>query len=201
MTFYKWPLLLLAMSLVTVPILEARKSAEEEKIEDLNDLSKRLNRLASKAGETEDQRLLHTWVSELMSRARKAPAGSYVFDRLESAIDALLDASDEVESIRYPDDDEDEEDRESNAKQRTARELERAYFRVKQGDYFAKQSGNRSAGEYVRLARRFYQLGRSTYDSGKYWRARRYADAAREVIGTVEDLAQAAVRVPDLPKL
>ena len=156
MTFYKWPLLLLAMSLVTVPILEARKSAEEEKIEDLNDLSKRLNRLASKPGETEDQRLLHTWVSELMSRARKAPAGSYVFDRLESAIDALLDASDEVESIRYPDDDEDEEDRESNAKQRTARELERAYFRVKQGDYFAKQSGDRSAGEYVRLARRFY---------------------------------------------
>lgn len=201
MTLCRWITLLFALSLVAIPVLDAKKGAEEKKIEDLNDLSKRLNKLASKQGETEDQRLLHEWVAELMARARKAPAGSYVFDRLESAIDAFLDASDELESLRFPDDDWEDEDRENSAKQRTARELEKAYFRVKQGDYFAKQTGDRGAGDYVRLARRLYQLGRRTYDNGRYWHARRFAGSAREVIEGVEDLAQAAVRVPDLPKL
>ena len=143
----------------------------------------------------------HDRISELLGRAREAPAGSYLFDRLHSAIDDLLDASRELQRIREPDEDEEGEDRESDAQRETARDLERTYFRVQQGEYFGEQSGEPDAGDYVRLAQRLYQQGRSAYDKGRYWRARRYADAAREVIDGLEGLAQAAVRIPELPRL
>ena len=41
----------------------------------------------------------------------------------------------------------------------------------------------------------------SAYDGGKYYRARQLADAAREVVGCLEGLAQAAVLIPELPRL
>lgn len=178
-----------------------KKSAEQEKLEDLNDLSRRYNRLASDANVSDEQRFIHERVAELLDRARQAPAKSYIFDRLESAIDDLLDASDEIRKVREPDEDEAEEDRERDAQSRTARELEKAYFRVKQGDYFGKQSGDPRARDYVRMAGRLYQHGRQAYDGGRFWRARRYADAAREVIDGLESLAQAAVPVPEPPPL
>jgi len=177
------------------------KSDEREKVEDLNELTERLNALASKPDLSEGQLFLHARVSELLNRAREAPAGSYLFDRLDWAIDSLLDASGELQRIQKPDEDEEREDRESKAQRETARDLERAYFRVQQGEYFGKQSGEQRAGQYVRLARRLYQQGRSAYDGGRYWRARRFADAAREVIGGLEGLAQAAVHIPELPRL
>jgi hypothetical protein len=177
------------------------KSDEEEKIEDLNEQTDRFNRLASEPDLSEEQLFLHARASELLDRARQAPAGSYLFDRLDSAIDDLLDASSRLQRIKTPDDDdEEEEDREPEAQRRTARDLERTYFRVQQGEYFGGQSGDPKAGEYVRLAQRLYQQGRSAYDSGKYWRARQIADAAREVIDSLEGLAQAAVRIPELPR-
>jgi hypothetical protein len=195
-------LLLVTALLPSGPLTaDKKKSDEEEKIEDLNELTDRLNRLASRPDLSEEQLFLHARVSELLGRARQAPAGSYLFDRLDSAIDDLLDASGRLQQIKTPDDDVEEEDRESEAQRRTARDLERTYFRVQQGEYFGEQSGEAKAGEYVRLARRLYQQGRSAYDAGTYWRARRLADAAREVIDGLEGLAQAAVRIPELPRL
>lgn len=178
-----------------------KKSPEQEKLEDLNDLSRRYNKLASDAGLSEEQQFIHERVAELMDRAREAPAKSYIFDRLESAIDDLLDGSEDIRKVREPDEDEAKEDRERDAQSRTARWLERAYFRVKQGDYFGEQSGDPQARDYVRVAGRLYQHGRQAYDGGRFWRARRYADAAREVIDGLESLAQAAVPVPEPPKL
>lgn len=199
----------LALALLAGPALapalgadRKKRSAEREKVKDLNELSQRLNRLTSRSQDLfEEQRFLHARVSELLDRAREAPAGSYLFDRLESAMDDFLDASEELREIREPGEDEAKEDRQRGAQQRTARELEKAYFRVKQGDYFGRQSKDAHAKEYVRLAGRLYQQGRLAYDSGKYWRARRFAEAAREVIDGLESLAQAAVRVPEPPKL
>ena len=195
--------LLLATSLLSSAPLPAdeKKSDEQEKVEDLNEQTDRLNRLASKPDLSEEQLFLHARVSELLDRARQAPAGSYLFDRLDSAIDDLLDSSGRLQRIKTPDDDVEREDRESEAQRRTARDLERTYFRVQQGEYFGEQSGDPKAGEYVRLAQRLYQQGRSAYDSGKYWRARQLADAAREVVDSLEGLAQAAVRIPELPRL
>jgi hypothetical protein len=194
--------LLLAVSLAPPAFLPAdEKSDEQEKVEDLNEQTDRLNRLASKPDLSEEQLFLHARVSELLDRARQAPAGSYLFDRLDSAIDDLLDSSGRLQRIKTPDDDVEREDRESEAQRRTARDLERTYFRVQQGEYFGEQSGDPKAGEYVRLAQRLYQQGRSAYDGGKYWRARQLADAAREVVDSLEGLAQAAVRIPELPRL
>ncbi len=195
--------LLLATSLLSsAPLLaDEKKSDEQEKVEDLNELTDRLNRLASRPDLSEEQLFLHARVSELLDRARQAPAGSYLFDRLDSAIDDLLDASGRLQRIKTPDEDVEREDRESEAQRRTARDLERTYFRVQQGEYFGEQSGDPKAGEYVRLAQRLYQQGRSAYDGGTYWRARQLADAAREVIDGLEGLAQAAVRIPELPRL
>jgi hypothetical protein len=185
----------------TTLLADEDKSDEQEKIEDLNELTDRLNRLASGQDLSEEQLFLHARVSELLDRARQAPAGSYLLERLDSAIDDLLDASGRLERIKTPDDDVEREDRESEAQRRTARDLERTYFRVQQGEYFGEQSGDPMAAEYVRLARRLYQQGRSAYDGGTYWRARQLADAAREVVDGLEGLAQAAVRIPELPRL
>jgi hypothetical protein len=195
--------LLLAAKLLVPAFLPAdeSRSDEREKTRDLNELTARLGALASDQDLSEDQLFLHARASELLSRAREAPAGSYLFDRLESAIDDLLDASRELQRIRRPDEDEGKEDRESDAQRETARDLETAYLRVRQGDYFGEQSGDAKAGEYVRLAQRLYQQGRSAYDRGRYWRARRFAEAAREVVGGLEGIAQAAVRIPEIPRL
>lgn len=178
---------------------DRNKRAEEKKLEELDGLSKRLNRLASDSELSGEQRFIHDRVGELMKRAREEPGDSYLFGRLEEAIDDLLDASDELrDSRRARNDDGDDKDRE---RERTARDLEQTYFRVQQGDYFAKQSGDPHARDYVRTSQRLYQQARAAYDAREYRRSRHLADAAEEVIAGLENLAQAAVRIPNPPKL
>jgi hypothetical protein len=178
---------------------DRNKRAEEKKLEELDQLSKRLNRLASDPELSEEQRFLNDRVGELMKRAREAPGDSYLFGRLEEAIDDLLDAGEELrDSRRAGNGDDDDKDR---ARERTARDLEQTYFRVQQGDYFAKQSGDPRARDYVRTSQRLYQQARAAYDAQEYRRSRHFADAAEEVIAGLENLAQAAVRIPDPPKL
>jgi hypothetical protein len=188
-------------ALMVVGVLSAQRNrrAEERKLKDLDELSSRLNRFASDPEASEEQRFLHERVQELMERARAAEAGSYLFGRLEEAIDGFLDASDELRDARRepPNDDDDERD----AQQRTARDLEQTYFRVRQGDYFARQSGDSQGNSYAQMAQRLYQQARAAYDVKQYRRARNLADAAREVIEGLENLAQAAVRIPEPPKL
>jgi hypothetical protein len=182
-------------------ILGAQQSrrAEERKLKDLNELSSRLNRLASDPGLAEEQRFLHERVEELIVRAREAEAGSYLFGRLEEAMDDLLDASDELSDARR--DRPDDEDDQQQAQQRTARDLEQTYFRVRQGEYFAGQGGDPHGKNYVQTAQRLYQQARAAYDVKQYRRARELANAARDVISCLENLAQAAVRIPEPPKL
>jgi hypothetical protein len=176
-----------------------KRSAEERKIEDLNELSQRLNRLASDNELSGEQRFLHDRIGELMKRGRETPGDSYVFGRLEEAIDDLLDASDELRDARRASNSDD--DNRGRTRERTARDLEQTYFRVQQGAYFARQSRDSHASDYVRTAQRVYQQARAAYDAKEYRRSRHLADAAREVIGGLENLAQAAVRIPEPPKL
>lgn len=201
--FPRWsPALLAGILLVLVvvgPAAADKKSPERRKLDDLNKISERLNRLASKDSLRDEQRFLHELITELLTEARQAPAGSYLFSRLEAAMDDFLDGSHELQEMI--DDDDSEEDGEKGARRRTARELESVYFRVKQGDYFADQSDHKGAGEIVKTARRLYQLARREFDQGRYWRARRFGDGARECIDGLESLAQAAVEVPEPPKL
>jgi hypothetical protein len=116
-------------------------------------------------------------------------------------MDDLLDASDELRGARRPRDNDDSDGDEDKDRERTARELEQTYFRVAQGDYFARQSRDAHGNDYVRTAQRLYQQARAAYDAREYRRARHLADAAQEVIEGLENLAQAAVRIPEPPKL
>ena len=190
--------------LLIVPALGAdrkKRSAEEKKLEELDDLTRRLNRQAADAGLVDEQRFLHDRIGELLQTAREAPGDSYLFGRLDDAIDDLLDASDELRDARRPRDNDDDDGDEDKDRERTARELEQTYFRVTQGDYFARQSRDAHGNDFVRTAQRLYQQARAAYDAREYRRARHLADAAQEVIEGLENLAQAAVRIPEPPKL
>jgi hypothetical protein len=190
--------LLVAMGLGAQNEDKRARRAEERKASELREISQRLRRLSSRSGLSQENEFLHAQVSAVLERARQAPAGSYLFDRLASAVDDLLDASEEILESRR--DRRERDDDPEEAKRRTARELERTYFRVQQGDYFGRQSKESNAADYVRTARRLYQIARGAYDGGEYHRARRLADAARDIISGLEALAQAAVPIPEPPQ-
>jgi hypothetical protein len=199
--------LFLAVLLVAPSSLQAqgeqrrsrRPTEEQKKAEMLEKVSNRLSRLTARSDLTPEHLFLHDQVAALTERARAAAAGSYLLDRLGSAMEDLLDAS---ELITPPESaGRDREEAGEEAQRRTARDLERTYFRIQQGDYFAGQAQESNAAQYVLTARRLYQQARAAYDSAGYRRARRIAEAAREVISALESLAQAAVPVPQPPRL
>jgi hypothetical protein len=187
--------LLLCLGTATAGANQSRSSrAERNKIEDLDDLSRRFNRQTAFRNLSPETEFLHARATALMDRARQAEAGSYLFGRLENTIDNLLDAVEEIAKSEETGDDDD-------TQERAAKDLERAYFRVRQGDYFARMSTEGDSKAYVKTAQALYQKGRGAYEMKQYRKARRLAEAAREVIDALEDLAQAAVRIPDPPQL
>jgi hypothetical protein len=189
--------LLLCLGTATADANQSRSSrAERNKIEDLDDLSRRFNRQTAFRNLSPETEFLHARATALMDRARQAEAGSYLFGRLENTIDNLLDAVEEIAESE-----EDRNDGDSDTQERAAKDLERAYFRVRQGDYFARMSTEGDSKAYVKTAQALYQKGRGAYEMKQYRKARRLAEAAREVIDALEDLAQAAVRIPDPPQL
>ena len=187
--------LLLCLGTATADGNQSRSSrAERNKIEDLDDLSRRFNRQTAFRNLSPETEFLHARATALMDRARQAEAGSYLFGRLENTIDNLLDAVEEIAESEETGDDDD-------TQERAAKDLERAYFRVRQGDYFARMSTEGDSKAYVKTAQALYQKGRGAYEMKQYRKARRLAEAARDVIDALEDLAQAAVRIPDPPQL
>jgi hypothetical protein len=184
-----------------------RSSPEQRKAETISDVSQRLSRLSARPELlSQENRTLGQKASALLERSRLAAADSFFLDRLESAMDDLLDASEDIlESRVAPRDGQggnrDRRPDADEARRDTARELERSYFRIQQGDYFARQSQERDAQEYILLARRLYQLARAAYDTGDYSGADRLSEASRKVIDALESLAQAAVPIPIPPRL
>jgi hypothetical protein len=204
--------LALALLLMAAPGLAAqggrrsdRSTPEQRKTENFRNISQRLSRLSSRPDLTQENRSLGQKVSSLLERSRQAAAGSYLLDRLESAMDDLLDASEEImESrldLRQRQGNRDRQQDADDARRTTVRELERSYFRIQQGDYFARQSQETDAQEYVLLARRLYQLARAAYDAADYAGARGLSEASQKVIDALESLAQAAVPIPEPPRL
>ena len=176
-----------------------RSTPEERKAETLQDVLTELNRLSAMPNLSQENRFLHERVSSLLELSGEAPADSDLLDRLESAMDDLLDASEHILDLST-----DRLGRNETAEEirrRTARQLEQTYFRIQHGDYFAGQSQESNGSEYVLTARRLYQLARTAYDAEDYRRARTVAAASREVIDALESLARAAVPIPDPPRL
>jgi hypothetical protein len=185
-----------AVLLLAGPVIAAErsKSREEKKQEEIR---KATRTLAGFDRSDPDQAFIRDRAQELLLRAERAAAGSYLFERLIEAVDDLLDAGKELaKAARRGGDSEKQPDAGD-----TARYLERTYFRVTQADYYSRISADPNGPEYIKMARRLYQAARREYDGKNYQRARRLAGAAGELVSTLENLAQAAVRVPDPPKL
>ena len=173
---------------------ERSKSREEKKQQEIRKASRAL---ATFDRSDPDQGFIRDRAQELLLRAEKATAGSYLFERLIEAVDDLLDAGEELaKAARRGGDPEKQPDAAE-----TARHLERTYFRVTQADYYSRISADPNGPDYIKIARRLYQAARREYDGKNFHRARRLAGAAGEIVGALENLAQAAVRIPDPPKL
>lgn len=170
------------------------KRAEERLLK----LEARAKKIPAPAKAAEPARFLQSETGRLMAHSRALSASSYEFDRMLEAMDDLLDAREDLQAATQdkPPANEKEKGRDS-----TARNLERAYFRVQQADYFAKLSAGKGSPEYVSLARKFYQRARAAYDAREYWRANRLASASSELVNVLENLAQAAVRKREPPVL
>jgi hypothetical protein len=172
---------------------ESRKRAERK----LTSLEARAKRLASAPSPSEV--FLQQETRRLLERCRTFAPASYKFDRMLEALDDLLDARDDLlaataQGQARPKKEEDD-------RRDTAKSLERSYFRVQQGDYFARLSADEHAKEYVALSRQLYQRARASYDTRDYRRAGKLASASSELVNVLENLAQAAVRKLDPPVL
>ena len=183
------------LALVIVAALAPGAAAQDDPF---RDTVQRLRALTSRTDLTPENVFLHDQVGVLIERCRRAPADSFLVERLDLAIRDLLDASErilEARSGRLAD------DRSEEMRFLMARDLERTYFRIQQGDYFARQSQGASGSQHVRVARRLYQVARAAYDDREYARVRLLSEAARDIIMGVERLAQAEMGVPDPPRL
>jgi hypothetical protein len=187
--------LLAALSCAITAAQQDRKR-ERKQEEKLQEMSRKLHRRLTRSGAAPEHDFLHARVAAILERARGARADDYVFDRLLRAADDLLEASEELFESRTP------ERQPPDASQREAAlDLQRYYFRVRQADYFAKLSREPDARLYVQHARSLYQQARRAYDAQQYRRARKLGEAAAEIVSALEKLAQAAVRIPEPPRL
>lgn len=194
----RWALLMFG-ALVLSPgwvCAEREKTPAERKKATLRQARQRIERKLRVAGADADLDFIRERARELLGRAAAESAKSYRYDRLEEALDDLLDAGEELAELLR-----EGNKRDTEGQRTTALELENAYFRVTQAEYFARLSDDPQGKDYVRLARGLYQKARREYDAKQYWRARRYGDASREIVNTLEALAQSVVRVPDPPEL
>ncbi len=170
-----------------------RERKQEEKLEEM---SRKLNRRLTRSGAAPEHDFLHARAAAILERARGARADDYVFDRLLRAADDLLEASEELFESRTP------ARQPADASQREAAlDLQRYYFRVRQAEYFAELSREPDAHLYVQHARSLYQQARRAYDAQQYRRAQKLGEAAGEIVSALEKLAQAAVRIPEPPRL
>ncbi len=156
--------------------------------ERLTRMERSVRRLKEQAGPS-DQRWLLEEAEALLQQAQKAlEAGQeYVSDQLCDAADDALDA---IRHLRKARSIRGQPSRGDRDRRETARDLEQAYFAIRQGEYFAERlKGN--AQRYVELARRLYQEARSAYDQGELAQASELAEAIEEIIGVLDNLAQA----------
>ena len=186
---------ILTLLLLVATVFAWADDRRDKQIRQLDELSSRLNRYATGGASSKEREFIHERVVGLLNRARQSVDDRYLFGRLRSAIDDFLDASEQIEDAM-----EDGPSRD-DTQERAARELEDTYFDLMQGEHFARQSRDRQSKDYIRVGRRLYQLARVAYEQEEYAKARDLGEAAREIVSGLENLAQAAVRIPTPPKL
>lgn len=189
---------LVGAALLVVPVGGNEKESKREKKqrEKIGDLSEKLERRFQYPEPSPEQTYLHKQAAILLERTKAARDDEYRFDRLARATDALLEASEKILEARRANKDDEDDDRRD-----TALDLQRDYFRVQQAEYFAKLSAEKEAGTYIKHARALYQQARQAFDAGGYDKAETLGDAASYIVRALEYLAQAAIGVPEPPRL
>ena len=136
--------------------------------------------------------------AKLQQQARHTLAltQTYVAERLKSASRNLAEAVEHLANARlnlkWDDDDNRSEppDRDDHSEKDSAKELERAYFRTAQLNFFARQKGAAGVSEWATLSRRLYQEGRAVFDKKEYFKAQQLAKASAELSSAVEKYLQ-----------
>lgn len=168
---------------------------EKDRRDDIRKLERKLDRRFKYPNPTAEQLFLHKEAAMLLERTKQSIKDGYRFGRLARATDALLEASERI--LQAPG----EKDESDDDRRKAALDLQRDYFRVQQADYFARQCKEKNAKAYVKHARRVYQLARRAFDAGHYDHSETLGDAAGYIVRALEYLAQAAIRVPEPPRL
>jgi hypothetical protein len=185
------------LTALTVGVAWAGDDKRERGERRLQGLETRIRKLPRADGD-EIRAFLQSETQRLIARTRGLSYTSYEFDRMMEALDDLLDACEDLAAaVRARNGAE----REKETRDSVAKQLERAYFRVQQGDYFARLSADSHGREYVLRSRQLYQRARAAYDTRDYRRAAKLASASSELVNVLENLAQAAVRKPEPPVL
>ena len=201
----KATVLTLAGVLLFAPAADAgskkKKTPEQERVEELRHVERKLARRLRVRGLTADSKFLHDRASELIGRARTQLNDGYLFDRTRKAADALLEASERLIHARLVKEDQHSPEDLEHARLKTSSELQKDYFRLLQADFFAQTAKEAQGDSYLMLAQRFYQKARAAYDSGHYEKARKLGDGASWVVRALEYLAQARVRGDEPPRL
>lgn len=164
----------------------------------LEGANKRLEKMKETTRPGADVDKLLTRATDVLGLAKAAKTTKddpFRYGRYLAAASALMDAADRILWISKADPKPEEHDFWG-----AGFILQGCYFRVRQADYFADTSGVKKSGQYVELARRLYQQGRSAYDAKEYSRARLYGDASTSVVVALECLAQAAMPDPHIYK-
>ena len=147
---------------------------------------------ASNAGDGDVKKLLER-AADLMEQAKASKDYQFQYGRRLLAAGAVMDATDRILMAMKIDRAPEESDI-----RRAGFVLQECYFRVRQADYFAGISGDKKSSQYVSLATRLYQQGRSAYDAKEYSRARLLGDASTSVVFALECMAQASTPDPHI---
>ena len=166
---------------------------ERSRDERLESLSKMLTWRLKATDTCPESAFLQTRASELLDRARQARANFFQFDSLASATYSLLRACERISTASQDGKPRDADRRDA------ALQLQRCYFRVQQAEYFAGLSGEKESKQYVTYSRSLYQQARSAYDNQQYGKAQLLGDAASMIVGALENIAHASLRIPDPP--
>jgi hypothetical protein len=165
------------------------------KMDWLEGTAKRLEKAKSISPQNSEIETLNARTVDLLEQARQAREDPFRSGRYLAAANALMDAIDRINWMRKADNTPQDQDFWG-----AGFVLQGCYFRVRQVDYFAGQSGAKNADQYITLSRSLYQQGRSAYDAKEYQRARLMGEASSFIVFALECIAQTAMHNPHIYK-
>jgi hypothetical protein len=177
------------------PLWQGGAKPPWSKLDWIEGTARRLEKAKSLSPQSSEMETLTARAADLLEQARQAREDQFRSGRFVAATNALIDAVDRLHWSRKADHTPQDQDFWG-----AGFILQGCYFRVRQVDYFAGQSGQKNADSYITLSRSLYQQGRSAYDAKEYQRARLMGEASSFIVFALECIAQAAMPDPHIYK-